>query len=166
METHNSSDRYHSVCWPANATYRLILCDTAEQIEQVFTLNSDEITFDEAIDAANKQAGRPNACSKVAVEATLLEEVRDITLRGNTYTIVKVAVTKVSDGAQMLPVPFLEQFAVMPGKKGQGARSRSRMSVKAGYGELKVIGPAKVEPTGAHVDAPQQLRRLTNVRTD
>ena len=55
------------------------------------------------------------------VEATLLEEVRDITLRGNTYTIVKVAVTKVSYGEQMLPVPFLEQFAVMPGKNGQGA---------------------------------------------
>jgi hypothetical protein len=105
---------------PANAAYRLILCDTAEQIEQVFTLHADEITFDEAIDAANKRAGRTNACSKVTVEATLLEEVRDITLRGNTYTIVKVAVTKVSDGELMLAVPFLEQFAVMPGKNGQG----------------------------------------------
>ena len=55
------------------------------------------------------------------MEATLLEEVRDIALRGNTYTIVKVAVTEVSDGEHMLPIPFLEQFAVMPGKKAQGA---------------------------------------------
>ena len=103
-----------------NAANRLILCDTAERIEHVFTLHTDAITFDEAIDAANKQARRANACSKVTVEATLLEEVRDITLRGNTYTIVKVAVTGVSDGERMLPVPFLEQFAVMPGKKEQG----------------------------------------------
>ena len=104
----------------ADAGYRLILCDTAEQIEQVFALQADKKTFDEAIEAANKYAGRPNACSKATVKATLLEEVRDFTLRGDIYTIVKVAVTEVSDGEHMLPVPFLEQFAVMPGKKGQG----------------------------------------------
>jgi len=103
-----------------SAANRLILCDTAEQIEQVFTLQTEEITFEQAIHAANEQAGRPNACSKATVEATLLEQVRDITLRGNTYTIVKVAVTEVSDGERMLPVPFLEQFAVMPGKKEKG----------------------------------------------
>jgi hypothetical protein len=99
----------------------LILCDTAEQIEQVFTLSRNEVTFDEAIEAANKQAGRPNACSKATVKAKLLEEVRDIPLRGDTNTIIKVVVTEVSDGERMLPVPLLEQFAVMPGKKGRGA---------------------------------------------
>jgi hypothetical protein len=83
-------------------------------------LHTEDMAFDEAIDVANKEAGRPNACSKVTVEATLLEEVREFTLRGNTYTIVKVAVTGVSDGELMLPVPLLEQFAVMPGKKAQG----------------------------------------------
>jgi hypothetical protein len=102
---------------PANAAYRVILCDTPEQIEQVFTLHSDEISFEEAIEATNLQAGRSNACSKATVEATLLEVVRDITLRGNSYTIVKVAVTAVSDGEHMLPVPFLKQFGVMPGSK-------------------------------------------------
>src|SRR5207237_4398503 len=56
----------------ANASNRLILCDTAEQIEQVFTLQRDDITFEEAIDAANKPAGRPNSCSKATVEATRL----------------------------------------------------------------------------------------------
>jgi hypothetical protein len=105
---------------PAGAAYRLILCDTAQQIEQVFTLHTESITFEEAIDATNKQAGRPNVCSKATVEATFLEEVRDITLRGSTYTIVKVRVTEVSDGEHMVPVPFLEQFAMMPGRKEQG----------------------------------------------
>jgi len=105
----------------ASPRYRLILCDTKEQIEQVFTLETEGITFDEAIASVNKRAGRPNACTKATVEATLVEEVRDFTLRGDTYTIIKVAVTAVSDGERMLPVPFLEQFAVMPGKKGQGA---------------------------------------------
>jgi hypothetical protein len=104
---------------PANAAYRVILCDTPEQIEQVFTLHTDDITFDEAIEATNLHAGRSNACSKATVEATLLEVVRDITLRGNTYSIVKVAVTAVSDGEHMLPVPFLKLFGVMPGKKGK-----------------------------------------------
>ena len=100
---------------PAQAAFRVILCDTPEQIEQVFTLHADGITFEEAVEAANLQAGRPNACSKATVEATLLGAVRDITLRGNTYTIVKVVVTAVSDGERMLPVPFLKQFGVMPG---------------------------------------------------
>jgi hypothetical protein len=100
---------------PANAAFRVILCDTPEQIEQVFTLHADGSTFEVAIEATNLQAGRPNACSKVTVEATLVGAVRDITLRGNTYTIVRVVVTAVSDGEHMLPVPFLKQFGVMPG---------------------------------------------------
>jgi hypothetical protein len=105
------------VASPANAAHRVILCDTPEQIEQVFTLHADEIGFEEAIEATNLQAGRSNACSKATVEATLLELVRYITLRGNSYAIVKVAVTAVSDGEHMLPVPFLEQFGVIPGSK-------------------------------------------------
>ena len=94
----------------------MILCDTAEQIEQVFTLQADDkTTFDDAIKATNIQAGSANACSKATVRARLLEAVRDITIRGKKYTIVKVAVTAVSDGERMLPVPFLKQFGVMPG---------------------------------------------------
>jgi hypothetical protein len=100
---------------PAKAAYRVILCDTPEQIEQVFTLQADGITFEEAIEATNLQAGRPNACSKVTVEATLVGAVRNITLRGDAYIIVKVVVTAVSDGEHMLPVPFLKQFGVVPG---------------------------------------------------
>src|SRR6516162_1994288 len=100
---------------PANAAFRVILCDTPDQIEQVFTLYTNGTTFEEAIEAINLQAGSPNACSKVTVEATLVGSVRDVTLRGNTYTIVKVVVTAVSDGEHMLPVPFLKQFGVMPG---------------------------------------------------
>jgi hypothetical protein len=103
------------VASPAKAAFRVILCDTPEQIEQVFTLQADGITFEVAIEATNSQAGRPNACSKVTVEATLVGEVRNITLRGDTYIIVKVVVTAVSDGEHMLPVPFLNQFGVMPG---------------------------------------------------
>jgi hypothetical protein len=105
---------------PAGAAHRLILCDTAQQIEQVFALHTEAITFEEAIDATNKQAGRPNACIKATVEATFLEEVRDITLGGSTYTIVKVRVTKVGDGERTVPVPLLEQFVMMSGRKEQG----------------------------------------------
>jgi hypothetical protein len=110
---------------PAKAAFRVILCDTPEQIEHVFTLHADDITFEAAIEATNLQAGRPNACSKVTVEATLLEVVRDITLRGNTHIIVKVAVTAVSDGENMLPVPFLEQFGVMPGRRDKVLDNKS-----------------------------------------
>jgi len=53
------------------------------------------------------------------VEASLLEVVRDITLRGNAHVIVKVVVTAVSDGNNMLPIPFLEQFGMMPGTRGE-----------------------------------------------
>jgi hypothetical protein len=103
------------VAFPARAAQRVILCDTAEQIEQVFTLQAEEkTTFDDAIKATNIRAGSTNACSKATVHATLLEAVRDITIRGKKYTIVKVAVTAVSDGERMLPVPFLKQFGVMP----------------------------------------------------
>jgi hypothetical protein len=104
------------VASPARAAQRVILCDTAEQIEQVFTLQAEEkTTFDDAIKATNTRAGSTNACSKATVHATLLEAVRDITIRGKKYTIVKVAVTAVSDGERMLPVPLLKQFGVMPG---------------------------------------------------
>jgi hypothetical protein len=104
------------VASPARAAQRVILCDTAEQIEQVFTLQADDkTTFDDAIKATNIRAGSANACSKATVHATLLEAVRDITVRGKKYTIVKVAVTAVSDGERMLPVPSLKQFGVMPG---------------------------------------------------
>jgi hypothetical protein len=113
---------------PANAAYRVILCDTPGQIEQVFTLHADDIPFEEAIEAANVQAGKSNACSKATVEATLLEEVREITLQGNTYTIVKVEVTAVSDGDHMLPVPFLKQFGVMPGSKDEVLDDESTQS--------------------------------------
>ena len=61
---------------PAKAAVRVILCDTPEQIEQVFTLHADGTTFEEAVEATNSQAGRPNACSKVTVEATLVGAVR------------------------------------------------------------------------------------------
>jgi hypothetical protein len=102
---------------PARAAQRVILCDTAEQIEQVCTLHADDrTTFDDAIKATNSQAGRTNACSKATVWATFLEVVRDITLQGKTYSIVKVIVTAVSDGERMLPVPSLKQFGIMPGK--------------------------------------------------
>ena len=94
----------------------MILCDTAEQIEQVFTLQADgKTTFDDAIKSTNIRAGSTNACSKATVQATLLGAVRDITIRGKNYTIVTVAVTAVSDGERMLPIPFLKQFGVMPG---------------------------------------------------
>ena len=102
---------------PAKAGFRVILCDTPEQIERVFTLHADGITFEEAIESTNLQAKRPNACSKATVEASLLEVVREITIRGDTHVIVKVAVTAVSDGKNMLPIPFLEQFGVMPGRR-------------------------------------------------
>src|SRR5689334_13428525 len=88
---------------PAKSAFRVILCDTPEQIEQVFTLHADGITFEEAIESTNLQAEKPNACSKATVEASLLGVVRNITLRGNTHVIVKVAVTAVSDGKTMLP---------------------------------------------------------------
>jgi len=104
---------------PARAAFRVILCDTPEQIERVFTLQADGMTFEEAIDSTNLQVEKPNACSKATVEASLLEVVRDITLKGNPHIIVKVAVTAVSDGKNMLPVPFLEQFGVMPRGKGE-----------------------------------------------
>jgi hypothetical protein len=104
------------VASPTEAAFRVILCDTPEQIERVFTVHADGKTFDEAIESTNMQAERPNACSKATVEATLLGVVRDITLRGNTHTIIKVAVTAVSDGKNMVPVPFLEQFGMMPGR--------------------------------------------------
>jgi len=104
---------------PARAAFRVILCDTPEQIERVFTLQADGMTFEEAIDSTNLQVEKPNACSKATVEASLLEVVRDITLKGNPHIIVKVAVTAVSDGKKMLPVPFLEQFGVMPRGKGE-----------------------------------------------
>jgi hypothetical protein len=104
---------------PAKAAFRVILCDTPEQIERVFALHVDGATFDDAIKSTNTQAESPNACSKATVEATLLEVVREITLRGNTHAIIKVAVTAVSDGENMLPVPSLEQFGVMPGRRGR-----------------------------------------------
>ena len=100
---------------PAHAAFRVILCDTPEQIEQVFTLQVNGITFEQAIETTNLQAKRPNACSKATVEATLVGTVRNITLEGNAYIIVEVVVTAVSDGERMLPVPFLKQFGVMPG---------------------------------------------------
>jgi len=60
----------------------MILCDSAEQVEQVFTLQTGEqTTLEDAIKATNIQAGRSNACSKATVLATLLEVVRDITIR-------------------------------------------------------------------------------------
>lgn len=102
---------------PAKAAFRVILCDTPEQIERVFTLQADGITFEEAIESTNLQAERPNACGKATVEASLLEVVREITLRGNAHNIVKVGVTAVSDGKNMLPIPFLVQFGVMPGTR-------------------------------------------------
>jgi hypothetical protein len=104
---------------PAQAAFRVILCDTPEQIERVFTLQADGMTFEEAIDTTNLHAQKPNACSKATVEASILEVVRDITLKGNTHIIVKVGVTAVSDGKNMLPIPFLEQFGVMPGGRGE-----------------------------------------------
>jgi len=104
---------------PAKAAFRVILCDTPEQIERVFTLQADGMTFEAAIESTNLHAEKPNACSKATVEASLLEVVRDITLRGNTHIIVKVAVTAVSDGKNMLPIPVLEQFGVMPGGRGE-----------------------------------------------
>ena len=110
---------------PAKAAFRVILCDTPEQIERVFTLQADGMTFEEAIESTNLHAGKPNSCSKATVEALLLEVVRDITLGGNTHIIVKVAVTAVSDGENMLPIPFLEQFGVMPGGTGEVASKES-----------------------------------------
>jgi len=104
---------------PAIAAFRVILCDTPEQTERVFTLQADGMTFEDAIDSTNLHVAKPNACSKATVEASLLEVVRDITLKGNPHIIVKVAVTAVSDGKNMLPVPFLEQFGVMPRGKGE-----------------------------------------------
>ena len=104
---------------PAKAAFRVILCDTPEQIERVFTLQAGGITFEEAIESTNLQSEKPDACSKATVEASLLEVVRDFTLRGNTHIIVKVAVTAVSDGKNMLPVQFLEQFGVMPVSGGK-----------------------------------------------
>jgi len=100
---------------PAKAAFRVILCDTPEQIEHVFTQQADGKTFEQAIEATNSQAGKPNACSKVTVEAALVGAVRNITLRGNTYIIVNVVVTAVFDGEHMLPVPDLNQFGVMRG---------------------------------------------------
>jgi len=97
---------------PANAAFRVILCDTPRQIEQSFTLHPDGTIFEEAIEAANVQAGRPNACSKGPVEATLVAGVRDITLPGNTYTIVRVVVTAVCDGEYMLPVHGIHEQGV------------------------------------------------------
>src|SRR5262245_54089688 len=86
------------VCSPANAAFRVILCDAPEQIELVFTLQADGRSFEEAIEATNLRAANPNACSKATVDATLVGAVRSITLRGNNYVIVKVVVTAVSDG--------------------------------------------------------------------
>ena len=100
---------------PTKAAFRVILCDTPEQIERVFTLHAGGTTFEEAIESTNLQAEKPNACSKATVEASFLGVVRDITLRGNAHVIVKVVVTAVSDGERMLPVPLLKQFGVMPG---------------------------------------------------
>jgi len=110
---------------PAKAAFRVILCDTPEQIERVFTLQADGMTFEDAIQSTNLQAEKPNACSKATVEALLLEVVRDITLRGNSHVIVKVAVTAVSDGKDMLPIPYLEQFGVMPGGRGEALSKES-----------------------------------------
>jgi hypothetical protein len=46
------------VCSPARAAQHVILCDTAGQIEQAFTLQADDkIEFDDAIKATNIQAG-------------------------------------------------------------------------------------------------------------
>jgi hypothetical protein len=104
---------------PAKAAFRVILCDTPEQIERVFTLQADGMTFEEAIESTNLHAEKTNACSKATVEASLVEVVRNFTLRGNTHIIVKVSVTAVSDGKNMLPIPFLEQFGVMPGGRGE-----------------------------------------------
>jgi hypothetical protein len=104
---------------PAKAAFRVILCDTPEQIERVFTLQADGMSFEEAIESTNLRAEKPNACSKATVEASLLEVVRDITLSGNSHVIVKVAVTAVSDGNNMLPIPYLEQFGMMPGTRGE-----------------------------------------------
>ena len=104
---------------PTKAAFRVILCDTPEQIERVFTLHAGGTTFEEAIESTNLQAEKPNACSKATVEASFLEVVRDITLRGNAHVIVKVVVTAVSDGNNMLPIPFLEQFGVMSGTRGE-----------------------------------------------
>ena len=85
---------------PARAAQRVILCDTAEQIEQVFALQADgKTTFDDAIESTNIRAGSTNACSKATIQATLLEVVRDITIRGKTYTIIKVAVTAAAKGS-------------------------------------------------------------------
>jgi len=106
---------------PADAAFRVILCDTPKQIEQLFTLHADDTIF-EAIEATNVQAARPNACSKVPVEATFVGGVRDMTLPGNTYAIVRVVVTAVSYGEYMLPVHGIHE---------QGVAYRNRTDARA-----------------------------------
>jgi len=100
---------------PARAQQLLILCDTADQVELVFTLQAQGIASDQALDAANKQA-KAVVCGFMVAEAKIIERVRDVPVNGISFTIVKVAVTGFFDGKQMLVGTALEQFAAHPSK--------------------------------------------------
>lgn len=106
---------------PAKAQVQhLMLCDTAEQIETMYQAYEAGIPLHETQDAINKAAGS-NACGMAPVVAQPIETVKNVTLEGNTYIIVKVIIVAVFDGSGLKPVPHMEQYAMMRGKDDVGA---------------------------------------------
>lgn len=106
---------------PATAQPRqLLVCDTAAQLEEVFTLQADGADGEEVVAAVNTAAGS-NACGMIIAETSIIEDVKHITLKGDSFAIIKIAIHAIYTGEGFRPVLNLQQFALMPLKKATAA---------------------------------------------
>ena len=105
---------------PAKAEQaRALFCDTPDQVEVVYTLHAEGVAAEDVVKAVNKQAGS-QACGVALVEADVVDVVKTLVIKGDTYTIIKVIIRAVSVGGMMRPVMDIEQYALMTGKKSTG----------------------------------------------
>ena len=102
---------------PARAqVQQVLICDTAEQVETIYTAFAAKIPMEEVVEAVNKAAGA-SACGVAAIVAHPIEMVKTIKLNGREHIIIKIAVVAVFNGVTVVPVNRLEQFSIMIGKE-------------------------------------------------
>ena len=95
----------------------VILCNSADEVEGVYTAYAEGIPLQEVIEANNKNQGG-NSCGIATVEASVVENVRLINVKGDTFVIIKVYITAVEYYGKLRPVDGLIQYGLMPLRKG------------------------------------------------
>ena len=97
-----------------------LFCDSAAQIETVYTAHAAGIPAQEVVEALNKETGAA-ACGVLLVHGQIVEHGKQMTLKGDTYVIIKVLILAIFNGQGFMPVPPMEQYALMPMKRATGA---------------------------------------------